>query len=181
MIPGVTVIVTDSMGIVRSDITDANGLWSISGIFPGPATIEVIVPPGFFLTTPPNPRNVIVPADGGVHIPIQEGIGLTRIDLPEDPISPEDMAPLIAGGIVIAFVLLTCCWCTCCRLPHARRHVHQELLPRPHHHHIYNMGGNVDQGRKRRGRRRREEREVLLPLREVPRGASRGKGHKKRI
>lgn len=128
-VPGVVVVITDNMGISRSGITDANGQWSIGGVFSGPATLEVIIPAGFFITTPPNPRNIIVPSGGGVHYPTQGGIGINRIEEPISHISEGDTAPLIVGGVILAILLLTCCCCFWCQLPSSTHHVHREYLP----------------------------------------------------
>lgn len=130
-IPGVTVVVTDSPGVIRSDVTDANGVYSVSGVAPGPATVNVVVPRGFFLSTPPNPRSVVVPPSGGTHTPIPGGTGLVRVVVPVDPITSSDRVAVLVGGIVIALLLLACCFGLCCRLPGSIRRVRREVLPLP--------------------------------------------------
>jgi len=145
VVPGVTIIITDSLGVSRSTVTDGNGFFSIGGVAPGPAMLNVIVPMGFFLTTLPNPRTIVVPGDGGTHFPITDGVGLVRIEPGVDVVTGDDLPPLIIGGAIIALLIIMCCCCFWCRVPWASRHVHREALPL--YHHIVHVGEVTKKGR----------------------------------
>jgi hypothetical protein len=105
-VSGVTVLITDSASVTRSTVTDANGAFLVSGVAAGPATLEIVVPDSYFVTTPPNPRAFTAPTAGGIHTPVQEGMGLARIQHGETPITSADTIALIVGGVVIVMLLV---------------------------------------------------------------------------
>jgi hypothetical protein len=66
-LPGVSVLVTAANGQIVSAVTDSTGVYTVSGVAPGAATVDVVnstLPPNLVQTAGTDPSSVVVPAGG---------------------------------------------------------------------------------------------------------------------
>ncbi|MCK4501118.1 VWA domain-containing protein [Candidatus Babeliales bacterium] len=100
----ITIKLTDSAATMFIAATNIGGNFQIPNIEPGPASLLTEIPPGFVITTGPNPKNFVVPNPG--EDCIIEPVGLfapygTNVTTP----STETPAPKLSTGEIVGVVI----------------------------------------------------------------------------
>ncbi len=90
-LPGVSVLVTAANGQIATAVTDATGVYTVTGVAPGTATVDVVnstLPPNLTQTAGVDPSTVVVPS-GGVGNAGIDGYRLQVIEQPPaTPVQP---------------------------------------------------------------------------------------------
>lgn len=119
-IPGVTVTLLDSCGVLHTGVSDDNGEVTLDNVCEGSAVLTIIVPEGMELVTGPNPSTVVVPPGNGTFIlfpPGSPGFGLAI----SSHLDTAQVVFVVIFSGMLGIVLISCCTLLGCIVYHRRQ------------------------------------------------------------